>query len=63
MFLKKTLGRFYQDLNSQQPFQVSTEPGEQLKLIPVAPSVQQCPQQMILPPSDELHFHPPNQSH
>ena len=44
-----------QVLNSQQPLQVSTEPGQQLELIPATPSIQQYTQQMILPPCDELH--------
>ena len=67
MFLRKILGRFLttapekQELSSQQPLQVSTEPGQQLELIPATPSIQPYPQQMILPPCDELHFHPPNQ--
>ena len=61
------MGRFLttapekQELSSQQSLQVSTEPGQQLELIPVRPSVQPYPQQMILPPCDELHIHPPNQ--
>ena len=41
--------------------QISTETGQQLELIAAAPSVKQYPQQMILPPCDKLHFHPPNQ--
>ena len=49
-----------QELSSQQPLQVSTEPGQQLELIPVTPSIQPYPQQ-ILRPCDELHFYPPNQ--
>ena len=67
MFLRKILGRFLttapekQELSSQQPLQVSTEPGQQLELIPATPSIQPYPQQMILPPCDELHFYPPNQ--
>ena len=66
MFIRKFLGRFLttapekQDLRSQQPLQVSTEAGQQLELIPAIPSIQQYPQQMILPPCDQLHFHPPN---
>ena len=50
-----------QELSSQQPLQVSTEPGQLLELIPVTPSIQPYHQQMILHPCDELHFHPPNQ--
>ena len=67
MFLRKSLGRFLttapekQELSSQQPLQVSTEPGQQLELIPATPSIQPYPQQMILPPCDELYFHPSNQ--
>ena len=67
MFLRKTLGRFFttaaekQELSSQQPLQVSTEPGQQLELIPATPSIQSYPQQIILPPCGEWHFHPPNQ--
>ena len=58
MFLRKILGRFLttapekQELSSQQPLQVSTEPGQQLELIPATPSIQPHPQQMILPPCD-----------
>ena len=60
------MGRFLttapekQELSSQQPLQVSTEPGQQFELIPVTPSVQPYPQQ-ILRSCDELHFYPPNQ--
>ena len=67
MFLRKILGRFLttapekQELSSQQPLQVSTEPGQQLELIPATSLTQRYPQQMILPQCDELHFHPPNQ--
>ena len=67
MFLRKILGRFLttapekQELSSQQPLQVSTESGQQLELIQATPSMQPYPQQMILPPCDELHFHSPNQ--
>ena len=67
MFLRKILWRFLttaperQELSSQQPLQASTEPGQQLELIPATPSIQPYPQQMILPSCDELHFHPPNQ--
>ena len=67
MFLRKILGRFLttdpkkQELSSQQPLQVSAEPGQQLELIAATPSLQQHPQQMILTPWGELHFHPPNQ--
>ena len=39
MFLRKILGRF-----------LTTEPGQQLELIPATPSIQQYPQQIILPP-------------
>ena len=46
-----------QELSSQQPLQVSTEPGQQLELIPATPSIQPYPQQMILSPCDDLHFH------
>ena len=68
MFLRKILGRFLttapekQELSSRQPLQVRTKPRQQLQLIPVTPSIQPYPQQMILPPCDELRFHPPNQS-
>ena len=61
------LGRFLttasekQELSSQQPLQVSTEPGQQLELIPATSSIQPYPQQIILPPCDELHFYPANQ--
>ena len=61
------MGRFLttapekQELNSQHPLEVSTELGQQLELIPITPSVQQYPKQIILPPCDELQFHPPNQ--
>ena len=67
MFLRKILVRFLttvpekQELNSQQLLQVSTEPVQQLELISATPTIQQYSQQMILPPCDELHFHPPNQ--
>ena len=67
MFFRKMLGRFLttasekQELSSQQPLQVSTEPGQQLELIPATPSIQPYPQEMILPPSDNLHFHSANQ--
>ena len=67
MFLRKILARFLttapekQELSSQQPLQVSTEPGQQLELIPATSSIQPYPQQIILPPCDELHFYPPNQ--
>ena len=67
MFFRKMLGRFFttasekQELSSQQPLQVSTEPGQQLELIPATPSIQPYPQQMILLPSDNLHFHSANQ--
>ena len=67
MFLRKILGRFLttapekQELSSQQPLQVSIDPEQQLELISATPSIQPYPQQMILPPCDELHFHPPNQ--
>ena len=67
MFLRKILGRFLttapekQELNRQHLLQVSTELGLQLELIPAIPSMQQYPQQIILSPCDELHFHPPNQ--
>ena len=67
MFLRKILGRFLttapekQELSSQQPLQVSTEPGQQLELISATPSIPPYPKQIILPPCDELHFHPPNQ--
>ena len=67
MFLRKISDRFLtpapekQELNSKQPLQVSTEPGQHLELIPSTTSIQQYPQQIILPPCDELHFHPPNQ--
>ena len=67
MFLRKILGRFLttipekQELSSQQQLKVSTEPEQQLELIPVTSSIQQYPQQMVLPPCDEFHFHPPNQ--
>ena len=60
------MGRFLttapqkQELSIQQPLQVSTEPGQQLELIPARSSVQPHPQQIILAPCDELHFHPPN---
>ena len=50
-----------QELNSQRPLQVSTETGQQLKLIQATHSVQQYSQQMILPACNELHFHQPNQ--
>ena len=66
MFLRKILGRFLttapekQELSNQQPLQVSTEPGQQLEIIPATPSIQRYPQQ-ILPACDELHFYPPNQ--
>ena len=68
MFLRKVLARFLttapenQELSSQHPLQVCTEPGQQLKLIPATPTIQPYPQQMILPPCDEVHFHPPKQS-
>ena len=39
----------------------SIDTGQLLELIPATPSIQQYPQQMILPPRDEWHFHPPNQ--
>ena len=58
MFLRKILGRFLttdpkkQELSSQQPLQVSAEPGQQLELIAATPSLQQHPQQMILTPWD-----------
>ena len=61
------MGRFLttapekQEFSSQQPLQISVEPGEQLELIPATPSIQQYPQHMILPPCDELYFHPPIQ--
>ena len=67
MFFRKMLGRFLttasekQELSSQQPLQVSTEPGQQLELIPPTPSIQPYPQQMILRTSDNLHFHLANQ--
>ena len=67
MFLRKILSWFLtaalekQEYSSQQSLQVSTEPEHQLELIPVTPSIQQYLQQMILPPCDKLHFHPPNQ--
>ena len=60
------MGRYWttapekQELISQEPLQVSTEPGQQLELIPTRPLIQLYPQE-ILPPYDELHFHPPNQ--
>ena len=40
--------------------QDSTEPGQQLELIPATPSIQPYPQQILLQ-CDELHFNPPNQ--
>ena len=40
--------------------QDSTEPGQQLQLIPATPSIQPYPQQILLQ-CDELHFNPPNQ--
>ena len=49
-----------QGLSSQQPLQVSTKPGQQLDLIEATPSIQQYPQQMILPPCNELHFIQPS---
>ena len=66
MFFRKILGRSLttatekQELSSRQALQVSTEPRQQLELIPATPSIQQYPQQMILRPCYELHFHPPN---
>ena len=52
-----------QELSRQQQLQISAEPGQQLELIPATSSMQQYPQQMVLPPADELLFHPPNQLH
>ena len=66
MFLGKISGSFLTtapeklELNTLQPFQVSSEPGQQLGLIPATPSIQRYRQQMILPTFDKLHFHPSN---